>query len=229
MDSATPELRDAIEDRILTGVLRPGTRLDEVSLAQEFGVSRTPIRQALFQLAATGLVEQLPRRGAFVIDVGPIRIREMFEVMAELESLCTRNATRRASDADIRTLEALHADCVDAAASGDSDVYYYANEAFHEGIRAIGGNGFLHDEIGRLQKRLKAFRRLQLRARSRIGASLDEHRHILEAIRAGQSDKAGDAMRSHVTIQNDQFADLVASATKKDALLDSTSDLSVER
>lgn len=206
----TPNLRDAIEDRILTGALRPGARLDEVSLAQEFGVSRTPIRQALFQLAATGLVEQFPRRGAFVVDTGPARLREMFEVMAELEALCARNAARRASQADLQTLEDRHEACRIAADSGDSDTYYYANEAFHDAIRVIGGNGFLHQEIGRLQKRLQAFRRLQLRARARIGASLREHAAILAAIGAGQSSEAADAMRSHVAIQNEQFTDLIA-------------------
>ena len=206
----TPNLRDAIEDRILTGALRPGARLDEVSLAQEFGVSRTPIRQALFQLAATGLVEQFPRRGAFVVDTGPARLREMFEVMAELEALCARNAARRASQADLQTLEECHEACRIAADSGDSDTYYYANEAFHDAIRVIGGNGFLHQEIGRLQKRLQAFRRLQLRARARIGASLREHAAILAAIGTGQSAEAADAMRSHVAIQNEQFTDLIA-------------------
>ncbi|MFZ3583536.1 GntR family transcriptional regulator [Loktanella sp. DJP18] len=212
-----PNLRDAIEDRILTGVLRPGTRLDEASLAQEFGVSRTPIRQALFQLAATGLVEQFPRRGAFVIDTGPVRLREMFEVMAELEALCARNAARRASQADLQHLATCHEACRVAAESGDSDTYYYANEAFHEAIRVIGGNDFLHLEIGRLQKRLQAFRRLQLRARARVGASLAEHGAILNAIQAGSPGDAAEAMRSHVTIQNDQFTDLIATLQREKA------------
>ncbi len=194
----------------LRGHLRPDPRLDESSLAQQFGVSRTPVRQALFQLAATGLVEQIPRRGAFVVETGPIRLREMFEVMAELEALCARNAARRATRGDIQTLDGLHHACSAAAKSGDSDTYYYANEAFHEAIRSIGGNGFLHIEISRLQKRLMGFRRLQLRAQARIGASLDEHGGILDALRAGKSGDAADQMRAHVAIQNDQFTDLIA-------------------
>jgi DNA-binding GntR family transcriptional regulator len=210
MTDPTTTLRDAIEDRILTGIFGPGTRLDEVSLALEFGVSRTPIRQALFHLAATGLVEHLPRRGAFVIEIGPLRLREIFEVMAEMEALCARNAARRATQTDIEVLDQLHTDCVTAAASGVGDTYYYANEAFHDAIRAIGGNAFLHQEIERLQKRLQAFRRLQLRARARIGASLDEHAQILEMIRAAKPGEAADAMRSHVVIQSEQFADLMA-------------------
>ena len=215
MLNPTASLRDAIEDRILTGTLRPGARLDEVSLAQDFGVSRTPVRQALFQLAATGLVEHLPRRGAFVADVGPQRLRDMFEVMAELEALCARNAARRATQDDIDSLTSRHAACTDAAASGDSDTYYYANEDFHAAIRAIGGNAFLHQEIDRLQKQLQAFRRLQLRARARVGASLDEHGRILAAITAGQPARAADEMRAHVAIQNDQYSDLVATLQRQ--------------
>lgn len=215
MNTPAPSLRDAIEDRILTGTLPPGARLDEATLADDFGVSRTPVRQALFQLAATGLIEHIPRRGAFVVDVGPLRLREMFEVMAELEALCARNASRRATQKDIDTLSDLHTACVAAAASGDSDIYYYANEAFHDAIRGVGGNDFLHQEIGRLQKQLQAFRRLQLRARARIGASLDEHARILDAIRSGQPGDAADAMRSHVAIQNDQFADLMTGMKRR--------------
>ncbi|MCF7698329.1 GntR family transcriptional regulator [Loktanella sp. M215] len=210
MTTDTSNLRDAIEDRILTGALRPGTRLDEASLAEEFGVSRTPIRQALFHLAATGLVEHFPRRGAFVIDTGPVRLREMFEVMAELEALCARNAARRATQADLQSLDDCHDACCIAAEAGDSDTYYYANEAFHEAIRLIGGNGFLHLEIGRLQKQLQAFRRLQLRARARVGASLREHADILQAIKAAQPGDAAEAMRTHIAIQNDQFTDMIA-------------------
>ena len=214
MSTPAPTLREAIEDRILTGALRPGTRLDEASLAQDFGVSRTPVRQALFQLAATGLVEHLPRRGAFVADIGPQRLREMFEVMAELEALCARNAARRATSGDIATLDAAHADCTSAAASGDADTYYYANEAFHAAIRAIGGNTFLHAEIDRLQKQLMAFRRMQLRARARVAASLEEHGAILAAIRAGEQVAAAEAMRAHVAIQNDRYSDLLASQAR---------------
>ena len=207
--TAAPSLRDAIEDRILTGDLPPGARLDEASLAHDFGVSRTPVRQALFQLAATGLVQQIPRRGAFVAEVGPLQLQEMFEVMAELEALCARNAARRATQADVADLVQLHEACRDAAQTGDSDTYYYANEAFHDAIRRISGNSYLHQDVTRLQKRLQAFRRVQLRARARVGASLREHDTVLQAIRDGQPEAAAAAMRAHVAIQNEQFADLI--------------------
>ena len=90
-------LRDHLEEDILTGALRPGDRLDEMSLAERFGVSRTPIREALFHLAAAGLIDNRPKRGAIVAEIGPRQLVEMFEVMAELEGMCARLAARRAT------------------------------------------------------------------------------------------------------------------------------------
>lgn len=207
-------LHDALEDRILTGRLLPGSRLDEASLAEEFGVSRTPVRQAIFQLAATGLLEHFPRRGAFVVEFGPQRLSEMFQVMAEMEALCASNAARRATSEDIRLLDESHLQCVHAAESGESDRYYYENEAFHDLIRAISGNAFLKEEIDRLQKRLKPYRRLQLRARGRMNKSLAEHAAIVAAITSGDPTVAGAAMRDHITIQGDRFADLLATLSR---------------
>ncbi len=207
-------LREALEDRILTGQFPPGTRLDEVSLADEFGVSRTPVRQAIFQLAETGLIVHLPRRGAFVVDVGPQRLSEMFQVMAELEALCAMNAARRATAEDVSALQTSHELCAHAAQSGDSDRYYYENEVFHDLIRQMSGNAFLQEEIHRLQKPLKAYRRLQLRARDRMRKSLVEHGDIVHAISSGDLTAANCAMRDHIMIQGDRFADLLASLTR---------------
>lgn len=217
MQNRADTLRDALEDRILTGNLAPGDRLEEETLAQEFGVSRTPIRQALFQLAATGLVEHRPRRGAVVAAVGPQRLSEMFEVMAELESLCARLAARRATAHDVAQIRAAVAACGTAALTGDADAYYYANVAFHHRIRLAGGNDFLLGQIEGLQKRLQAYRRLQLRARDRIRSSQDEHVAIAAAIEAGRAADAGDAMRAHVAVQGERFADLMASLGRAQA------------
>jgi len=214
MNKMETTLRDALEDRILTGDIRPGARLDEAALAVEFNVSRTPVRQALFQLAATGLVEHIPHRGAFAAEIGPQQLSEMFEVIAELEALCARNCARRATGNDIAELVALHRDCTVAAQSGDSDAYYYANEQFHASIRVISGNSFLHAEVDRLQKRLQAYRRVQLRARDRISSSLQEHEDIVTAIQAGDAATAAAAMRAHVSIQGERFADLLATLSR---------------
>lgn len=217
-ESRSDALRDALEDQIVTGELPPGSRLEEIALAERFGVSRTPIRQALFQLAATGLVEHRPRRGAFVADIGLRRLSEMFEVIAELEALCAGLAARRATAQDVAEIRQAHATCALAAekaceadaSPSESDAYYYSNERFHQSIRDVAGNEFLLEQIGNLQKRLKAYRRIQLRARDRVRNSLEEHALIFRAIEAGLVDEAAAAMRNHVAIQGDRFADLLS-------------------
>ena len=129
-------LRESIEEEIATGKLLPGTRLDEVDLATRFGVSRTPIREALRLLLGEGLVETRPQRGAVVAQVTPQRLIEMFEVMAELEAMCARLAARRMSDAELVEIEAAHEACRGSAAARDADAYFYANERFHYAIYA---------------------------------------------------------------------------------------------
>ncbi len=205
-----PPLIDALEDEILAGALKPGTRLDEVSLAARFGVSRTPIREALQHLAHQGLVELRPHRGAFVAELGPQRLVEMFEVMAELEALCARLAARRHTADDLTRLRATLAACADALQAGETDRYYYENEAFHAAIYAASHNAFLRDQATALARRLKPYRRLQLRIAQRMRDSFDEHEDIVAAIAARSPDHAAQAMRAHITIQGTRFQDLLA-------------------
>lgn len=217
MEKRAERLRDVLEEEILTGVLSPGDRLEELLLAERFGVSRTPIREALFQLSAAGLIEQRPRRGTFVAEVGPRRLMEMFDVMAELEAMCARLAARRAAPEDLAALRAAHEACEQAAERGDCDGYYYENEIFHERIRDASRNEFLIEQASALQKRLKAYRRLQLRARDRVRASFAEHDTIVAAIEAGDAEAAAEAMRGHVAVQGERFADLLASLESRAA------------
>ena len=217
MEKRTAKLRDVLEEEILTGVLRPGDRLEELQLADRFGVSRTPIREALFQLSAAGLIEQRPRRGTFVAEIGPRRLMEMFDVMAELEAMCARLAARRATPEELAAIRQAHVGCAKAAERGDCDGYYYENEVFHERIRAASRNEFLVEQADTLQKRLKAYRRLQLRARDRLRASFAEHDSIVKAIESGDAEAAADAMRDHVMVQGERFADLLASLEQREA------------
>jgi DNA-binding GntR family transcriptional regulator len=204
-------VREALEQDIVTGRFVPGQRLDEVKLAERFGVSRTPVREALHELAAGGLLQLWPRRGAIVAQLGPERLFEMFEVMAELEGMCGRLAARRAGDEDRdRLVQACEA-CAVAAQEGDTDTYYYENELFHRLIQESAGNGFLAEEARRLSRRLRPYRRLQLRVRNRMRASLAEHRAIVEAIGRGDPAAAEAQLKAHVIIQGERFSDLVAS------------------
>ena len=211
MTSRSVILREKIEELIAVGALAPGQHLDETELAARFGVSRTPIRETLIQLASMGLVVIRPRRGAVVAELGPHQLVEMFEVMSELEATCSRLAARRMTAADHVRLLAAHLACREARDASDPDAYYYKNEAFHEAIYAGSHNQFLLEQTRNLYRRLRPYRRLQLRVRDRVGASYEEHDGLVQAILAGDGDKAEQLTRSHVMIQGQRFADLMAS------------------
>ncbi|TFH85060.1 GntR family transcriptional regulator [Billgrantia azerbaijanica] len=209
--SNAQRLRDSLEDDIINGRRAPGERLDPEALGREFNVSRTPVREAIQQLVASGLVSVTPKKGTFVARVGIEELIEMFEVMAELEGMCGRLAARRIRDDELTTLRETLARCEAAAQAGDPDEYYYENEAFHDCIYSASHNGFLAGEARQLKQRLKPYRRLQLQVRQRVSGSLDEHRQIVAAIEAGDARRAEQAMREHVLIQGERFSDFVAS------------------
>ena len=210
MSRLSEQLRETIEEEVATGKLLPGTHLDEIELATRFGVSRTPIREALSQLAGEGLLEIRPRRGAVVAQASPQRLIEMFEVMAELEAMCVRLAVRRISEPELLSLEQVHERCRVAAGQRDTDAYFYANEDFHGALYAASHNSFLCEQALALQRKLRPYRRLQLRVRNRLQRSFDEHQNIVDAIREGQVDVAVNAVRNHVIVQGERFADLLA-------------------
>jgi DNA-binding GntR family transcriptional regulator len=204
-------IADALEGMILDGTFRDGERLDEVQLAQRFSVSRTPLREALQRLALSGLVEQLPRRGVFVRQPGPVEMLEMFEVMAELEAACARLAASRISDAALAEMRDANARCQMAVEMRDADRYYAENERFHDLLYTQSGNAFLAQECRRLHRRLTPYRRRQLRLRGRLTQSMAEHEAIVEALNAGDADAAAQAVRAHVAVQGEKFHHLMAS------------------
>lgn len=204
------QLGEEIEERIVTGVYPPGTRLDEQELADAFGVSRTPVREALIQLASAGLVEIRPRRGAVVPEMTAERVCEMFEVMAELEAMCGRLAARRILPAEQARLYEAHRSCEEARNENKPDLYYQRNEVLHRCIYEASHNAFLAEQATALHRRLRPYRRLQLRVRDRMNTSFSEHAAILEAIAGGNSELAADTLRSHVIVQGQRFTDLIA-------------------
>jgi len=201
---------DAIEDDIVTGKLPPGTKLDEAKLCLRFDVSRTPIREGLRFLAERGMVKLIRNRGAFVVEMSAAQLIEMFEVMAELEGMCGRLCARRIT-AEIREeLQAAHEACRIAEQQGDTDEYYYRNEAFHDLIYQGCQNTFLAEQAGALRRRLQAYRRMQLRVPKRIRDSFEEHQSIVDAILAGEEAQAETQLRNHVLIQGERFSDFIA-------------------
>ena len=202
---------EGLEEMILDGSFADGERLDEATLGARFGTSRTPVREAVQRLAQSGLVELLPRRGAFVRQPGPVELLEMFEVMAEIEAACARLAAARIGDAALEELGAANRACRGAVEAGDADAYYRANETFHHILYRESGNRFLEGEALRLHRRLRPFRRLQLRLRGRMPQSMAEHEGIVDALADGRAEDAAGRMRAHVAVQGEKFQYLMAS------------------
>ncbi len=213
--SQASQLRDALEDEIVNGHFKPGQRLDEIKLSERFQVSRTPVREAFQQLAASGLVETGARRGTYVASIGLPQLIEMFEVMAELEGMCARLAARLISDEQLAELKHSLQACEEAAEAGDPDAYYYENEVFHDCIYRGSHNGFLTQQARQLQTRLKPYRRLQLRVRNQPKRSLQEHRDIVAAIENGDEKQAEALLKNHVSVQGGRFTDFFASMSEQ--------------
>ncbi|QIE45221.1 GntR family transcriptional regulator [Pseudohalocynthiibacter aestuariivivens] len=205
-----------LEHLVFTGAFSDGERLDEIKLSKRFGVSRTPIREAIQKLALSGLVVQEPRRGAFVHQPGPVELIQMFEFMAELESACGHLCAKRISDEALALLDAANEKCQIALDHNDVDLYYLENERFHHLIYKSSGNGFLEQEALRLHQRLKPYRRIQLHLRGRMKQSMEEHHEILKALSDGNGCNAAAALRGHVAIQGEKFHHLMASLKEKE-------------
>ncbi len=204
------EIRQAIEGEIFQGSLRPGSRLDEESLAARFGLSRTPVREAILQLVHSGLVVKKPRQGAVVAPLDLHRMVQLFEVMSEIEGLCARYAARRMSPDEKGRLAELHAGGVSLREAHDLDGYYALNRAFHDAIYDGSHNDVLREMARSLFARLAPYRRYQLNHPRRIEGSYAEHGEVLAAIQAADPDQAQAAMRKHLTIQADIFAEFVS-------------------
>ncbi|EKV31608.1 putative GntR-family transcription regulator [Caenispirillum salinarum AK4] len=203
-------MRRALEEDIFAGTLKPGDRLDEQSLAHRFEVSRTPVREALRQLSASGLVEVRPRQGAVVSVITLPRLVEMFEVMAELEAMCARLAARRMSDKERADLKRFVDECEDFEKKTDLEGYYAANKVFHDAIYDGSHNEVLADMTRSLHRRTAPYRRHQLNRPGRISESLSEHKEVVDAILAYDADQAGRLMARHVNVQGDVFTDFIS-------------------
>jgi DNA-binding GntR family transcriptional regulator len=194
----TEELRLQLADEIVQGAIAPGAALDETSLARRFKVSRTPVREAIRLLAASGLVDAPAHRAAIVAQPNEAQLVGMFEVMAELEALSARFAAERMDARERRALEAIHEELRALIQSGDPQRYHEMNEAFHNAIYAGAHNAYLADITLATRIRVQPFRRAQFRNLGRLAKSHVEHDFVVVAIQRGNGDEAAEAMRSHI-------------------------------
>ena len=192
------EVAERLRTRIFAHEMAPGTWIDEQAVASEFGISRTPMREALKVLASEGLVRLEPRRGCYVAELSEQDLDEIFPVMALLEGRVAFEAATRLTDADLGRLETLHASLEKYATANDADRFFEANQAFHSALQEIAGNRWLKQTIDDARKVIKLTRRDSLRLEGRLKQSLTEHRAILQALRDHNPDAAGRAMHDHL-------------------------------
>jgi DNA-binding GntR family transcriptional regulator len=192
------ELRWQLADDIVRGTLAPGTALDETELARRFRVSRTPVREAIRQLAASGLVESRAHRGSVVAQPSHEHLIGMFEAMAELEALCAGLAAARITPVERQALEAAHEELRAMIQSGDPQRYHEINEAFHSTIYAGAHNSYLAEITLATRIRVRPFRRAQFRNLGRLAKSHQEHDLVVIAIMRGDREGAMRAMRDHI-------------------------------
>ncbi len=206
------KLASEIADAILTGTLAPGTRLDEQTLADRYAVSRTPVREAIRHLAATGLVEVRPRRSAIVTAITPERLETMFVAMGELEATCARLSALSMTPIERRRLQSFYESMAEFVARDDREGFATANLTFHTLIYGGAHNEIISDFASALLRRLAPFRRAQFRTVGRLPRSHEEHGNVVSAIMASNAAQAHAAMFDHMSLVEDSFERLAAAA-----------------
>lgn len=204
------ELRNQLEELIVSGELKPGERLDEVELATRFGMSRTPVREALKALTATGLVDMRGRQGVTVATISIPVLLEMFQMMGAMEGLCAKLAARRATLAEKAALNAVHARLIEALSTGDPEVFYAVNSEFHDMLYDAAHTHFLAGQTRSLRRRLAAYRRYVTHQPGRMAATIGEHQRIIDAIERADAEAAFSAASEHVSLLGDDMADFIA-------------------
>jgi DNA-binding GntR family transcriptional regulator len=199
------ELRLQLADEIVRGVLPPGAPLDETDIARRFKVSRTPVREALRQLAASGLIETRAHRGAVVARPSIERLTGMFEAMAELEALCAGLAAERMPPVERHKLEAVHEELRVLSHAGNPDRFHEVNERFHNTIYGGSQNAYIAEMTLATRVRVQPFRRAQFRNLGRLAKSHAEHDRVVVAIMRGDRTGAAGAMRAHIELVRDEY------------------------
>jgi DNA-binding GntR family transcriptional regulator len=192
------EVADQLRVRIFAHELAPGTWIDEQTLAKEFGISRTPLREAIKVLAAEGLITMKLRRGAYVTEVNRGDLEQIFTILSLLEGQAAKEAATKAQEKDLNELDDMHLRLEKAAADRNLEQFFEVNVRFHERVIAIANNPWMTSVIADLRKVLKLQRKDSLSRSGRLQSSLSEHREILKALLKRDPIAAEQAMRTHL-------------------------------
>ena len=206
---------DQIRDMIVEGELPPGERINEGALSDQFGISRTPLREALKVLASEGLVELRPNRGTRVAPITPEEVGELFEVVSGIERLAGELASLRMSDRDFERLQALHDRMEQHYEAGERHEYFRLNQQIHNTIVSLAGNTVLNATHASLMVRVRRARYMAIQSPDRWHESVQEHRAIMQALKARDSAKAGDLILHHVRRTGETVKQFFASGTAR--------------
>ena len=193
------EVAELLRERIFSNQLAPGSWIDELKLAEEYGISRTPLREALKVLATEGLVTMKVRRGAYVTEVSHQDLADVYHLLSLLESDAAGVVATKATDAEQAELQALHAELEAAALPGtaNTDAFFAVNERFHMRLLEIANNRWRDQMVGDLRKVMKLNRHNSLLKAGRMQESLAEHRAVMGALLNRDAAETALRMREH--------------------------------
>ena len=220
-NTRTEILVSEIEKLIVNGSMVPGQRLDEMVLAKKYGVSRTPVREAIRALIAIGLVQNTGKQGSQVAKLSISMLIEMFELMAVLEGMCAQLAARRATKNELLEMQKTHQLLEKTFEKGTHKEFYNVNLQFHDQLYNASHTQYLAEETLRLRRRLSPYRMRVTFQPGRMNSTLEEHNKILIAIKKGESELAKNEAISHLRLIGNDLEDFIASvssSTKSDYL-----------
>lgn len=192
------EVAERLRTSIFSHEFAPGSWIDEQAIAKEYGISRTPMREAIKILAAEGLITMKMRRGAYVTEVSKSDLNQIFTVLALLEGQACRETALKASEGQLEALDSIHMKLERAVADRDLEQFFAINQSFHDKLQEISNNPWMKRVIDDLRKVLKLQRRDSLSKRGRMESSLLEHRKILSALLARDANLSEKLMKEHL-------------------------------
>jgi DNA-binding GntR family transcriptional regulator len=209
--SYTNQVFDIIREQILSGSFSPGERLNEVELAEKLGTSRSPIREALQRLSSEGLVNLVPKKGAFVFTLDPQEIEESFEVREVLEIAAVRFAVERADDRDLQKLEEI----LETTKRTIKKTSHYPRDInFHLQVFAAAGNSKLESVYSEINTKIQLAQTLSVSDLDRASSAYDEHLPIFKALQQRDADEAERAMRRHIRHAKSNILRILAALTR---------------
>ncbi|WP_311065289.1 GntR family transcriptional regulator [Halomonas sp. DWK9] len=192
------EVADRIGELIEHGELAPGERISEKQLCERFGVSRTPLREALKVLATEGLIELLPNRGARVVRLTFKKVKDTYDLMAALEGLSGELACQHISDAEIAAIRALHDEMLEHYRNRDLATYFAINQQIHESILAASRNEVLQEMYSNLSQRVKRVRYSKKMTQKFWSQAVQDHENMIAALEQRNSKQLGQILRDHL-------------------------------